>query len=58
MDFMAKVDKMEKFILERVGTEEFFEALTRALSYDVKNEMYEYIMREYDLKEEYNNDVD
>ena len=58
MDFMAKVDKMEEFILERVGTEEFFEALTRALSYDVKNEMYEYIMREYDLKEEYNNDVD
>ena len=58
MDFMTKVDKMEEFILERVGTEEFFEALTRALSYDVKNEMYEYIMREYDLKEEYNNDVD
>lgn len=49
MDRMAKVDMMEERLLEAMGAEGFLEALCRALSYDVKEEMYEYIARNYEV---------
>ena len=49
---MQNVDKMEETIVNALGYEESFEALSRALNYDTKQEMYEYIIRMYDLNQD------
>lgn len=50
MDRMAKVDMWEEKLIEGMGVESFLDALVRALSYDTKEEMYEYIGRQYDVE--------
>ena len=39
------VDKMEEAIIEALGVEGALDAITRALSYDTKEDIYAYIMR-------------
>lgn len=46
---MENVDNLEEYIKEILGTEEFLNAITRALSYDTKSDIYNYIKRMYDL---------
>ena len=46
---MDIVDDMEDCIIMSMGYEEAFKALSKALSHDTKLEMYEYIIRCYDL---------
>ena len=43
------VDQMEDIILETLGAETFLDALIKALDYDTKRDMYEYIMRCYEI---------
>jgi len=43
------VDAMEEAILNELGAEEFLDALTVALSYDTKAEVYKYIIRMYEV---------
>lgn len=51
-DQFSYVDNMEDLIIEELGIEGFVEALTKALDYDTKEEMYEYIIRVYDISQE------
>ena len=50
MDRMAKVDMWEEKLMEGLGAESFLDALVRALSYDVKEDVFEYIGRHYDVE--------
>ena len=50
MDRMETVDKMEESIIEALGYEQAFEALSKALSYDTKEDMYKYIMRMHEIE--------
>ena len=50
MDRMDKVNMMEETIVEQLGYEDAFKALSKALSYDTKEDMYEYITRCYEIK--------
>ena len=50
MDRMAKVDMWEEKLIEGMGAESFLDALVRALSYDVKEDVFEYIGRHYDVE--------
>ena len=53
-DYLKKVDAKEELIIEALGYEEAFNNLSKALSYDIKEEMYDYIIRMWDL--DYNED--
>lgn len=46
---IASTDAMEEEIKEALGTEEMLEAVLRALDYDIKADIYEYIKGMYDL---------
>lgn len=46
---MERLDAMEQRIYEALGAEEMLIALTQALDCDVKEEVYEYISRMYDI---------
>ncbi len=48
---MKKTDAQEQLILETMGAEAAFDAITRALSIDQKEEIYSYIIRVYDLEQ-------
>ena len=50
MDRMAKVDMWEEKLMEGLGAESFLDALVRALNYDVKEDVFEYIGRHYDVE--------
>ena len=55
-DRIERVDAMEEAILENLGTEGAFMDLSKALSYDTKEDHYEYIIRNYEVefdKDEY-----
>jgi hypothetical protein len=43
---------MEDKLIEALGYEEAFKALSAALSYDSKEDNYDYILRTYDLNDE------
>lgn len=45
----ASIDAMEEGIKEALGTEEMLKAVLKALDYDTKANIYEYIERMYDL---------
>ena len=54
MDSLARANMMEERLLEAMGAEYLLEALQKALSVDVKLDVYEYIARNYevDMEEE------
>lgn len=56
MDRMDKVNMMEEAIVEQLGYEGAFNALSKALSYDKKEDVYEYITRCYEIKIEEEDD--
>lgn len=43
------IDAMEEEIKEALGTEKMLDAVLRALDYDTKADIYDYIKRMYDL---------
>ncbi len=49
--YRAAVDAAEDFIIDRMGAADALEAITKALSYDTKEEIYEYIIRVYELED-------
>lgn len=49
---MSHIDDMEQTIIDRLGEAGALDAITRALSYDQKAEIYDYIIRVYDLEGE------
>lgn len=49
MDRIKKVDNSEEVLKEYLGAEGLLEAITRALSYDTKEDIYDYISRMYDI---------
>jgi len=51
-DRVKRVDAMEDKLIEALGYEEAFKALSAALSYDSKEDNYDYILRTYDLNDE------
>ena len=46
---MGIIDTIEKEIKEALGAEEMLKAVLKALDYDTKANIYEYIERMYDL---------
>ena len=48
-DMLNDVQEMEDLIIDTLGTEEALNAITKALDVDTKNDIYEYIIRVYDL---------
>lgn len=54
---MDEVNDMEDLIIESMGYEGYYEAVSRALNYDTKADIYDYIIRVYELNvEEYEED--
>lgn len=54
---MHLIDRLEQMILEKLGETAFIDAIQRALDYETKQDIYEYIARCYDLEvEEYYED--
>ena len=49
MDRMKKVDNIEEVLKEYLGAEGLLEAIIKALSYDTKEDIYNYISRMYDI---------
>ena len=49
---METVDRMEQIIIDALGEAGALDAITRALSYDVKEDIYSYIIRCHDLEAE------
>lgn len=47
---MEYVDAMEQAIIEALGAEGALDAITRALSYDTKEDIYSYIIRCHDIQ--------
>ncbi len=47
---MEHVDELEKQIIDAMGPAAALDAITRALDYDTKAEIYAYIMRSYDIE--------
>ena len=47
---IEKVDTMEELIIENLGAEGALFAIIKALSYDTKEDIYDYIMRCHDLE--------
>lgn len=43
------VDTIEQELFEEMGSFQFLQAIIRALDYDTKQEIYEYIARCYDI---------
>ena len=50
MTQFEKVDAMENLIIENLGAEGALFAIIKALGYDIKKDIYEYIIRCYDLE--------
>lgn len=48
-DMMAQVNKMEDRIIDYLGCEEAFNAISKALDVDTKNTVYKYIIRNYEI---------
>ena len=46
---MSDVDDMEQLIIDAMGTDGYYEAVSRALDYGTKADIYDYIIRVYDL---------
>ncbi len=49
---MKQIDQQEELIIDNLGTAGALEAITRAMSYDDKKEIYDYIIRVYDIETE------
>lgn len=49
---MGEIDKIEEKLIQVLGYEKFAEALTRSMSYDEKEDYYNYLFRVYDLDDE------
>ncbi len=49
---LEKVDKMEERIIETLGAEGALNAITRALDYDTKDNIYTFICQQYEIEEE------
>ena len=49
---MDEVDAMEELIVESMGYEGYYESVSRALNIDTKSDIYEYIIRVYELNAE------
>ena len=52
MKSFKEVDEMEERIINALGESGALEAITAALDYDVKADIYEYIIRMYELEDE------
>lgn len=49
MDRIKKVDNIEEVLKEYLGAEGLLEAITKALNYDTKEDIYDYIARIHDI---------
>ena len=49
---IKRVDDMEQNIVDALGYEQAFTELSKALDYATKQEMYEYIIRMWDISED------
>lgn len=49
MTQFEKVDTMENLIIENLGAEGALDAIIRALDYDTKEDIYDYIIRCHDI---------
>ena len=50
MDTFARINRKEEAIIEALGFEGALEAISKALSYDTKDDIYEYIIRCYEVE--------
>lgn len=50
MTQFEKVDAMENLIIENLGAECALDAIIRALDYDIKEDIYDYIIRCYEIE--------
>ena len=48
-DRMKKVDAIEERMIDYLGTEEMLLSIIKALDYDTKEDIYDYICRCYDI---------
>ena len=49
MDRMQKVDAIEERMIDYLGTEEMLLSMIKALDYDTKEDIYEYICQCHDI---------
>lgn len=52
MRTFEKVNAMEDLIIESLGEAGALDAICQALDYDTKEDIYDYIIRMYDIEEE------
>ena len=52
--FAETVDNLEEKLIETLGKDEFIMALTKALSYSEKMDLYESIAKDWDIEQEVN----
>ena len=50
MTQFEKVDNMENLIIENLGVEDALYSIIKALDYDTKEDIYDYIIRCYDIE--------
>lgn len=48
--FVETVDNLEEKLIKKLGKDEFIMALTKALPYSEKMDLYESIARDFDIK--------
>lgn len=52
MDTFARINRKEELIIEALGFEGAFDAVVKALSYDTKEDVYDYILRCYEIEDD------
>ena len=52
MKSFKQIDEMEERIINALGESGALEAITAALGYDVKADIYDFIIRMYEIEEE------
>ena len=50
MDTFTRINRKEEAIIEELGFKEAFNAVSKALSYDTKEDIYDYIIRCYEVE--------
>ena len=52
MKRFKEIDEMEERIIDALGESGALDAITAALDYDIKEDIYDYIIRNYELEDE------
>lgn len=54
----SEIEELSEIIEEQLGTKGFLDALLRAMSYDQREDLFRYIIREYEVVTEFEEEDD